>query len=620
MLYRSLFALSAVAFALSFLPPNSTHAGNTWFLFDQSLSSGASRPLSDYSTLPGFPLDEWAAASSHDRVRVFPTEQFSNSSDLSLALAAMSQRLVPSDRLYVVSDGRALSKIEDDVLEGVDIVHLQSPTFGVVRHIQCPTFFAGQSSLQVDILLHDNLTIPLQFAVESQHEMLTVPRFDFLQENHLQLTLRPLSSNKDFEFDITLNGEIVEHFVVAHTQLPPLKLLTPPVSAQQLQELLASGVSCVVEYPTASSIDAVAKQYRAFTSQRESRPTVICLLDVSGSMEGAGLDQAIRALQDIGKDEGAVNIQVIPFSSTLQHPLTNLAELKSIQAFGATDIGNALEQLSTLDYSPRQIVILSDGQSKAPSSGWRPLVQKLFAETPISVLPCSADAQLESLEQLGSLVTEGHLSERLRAEVDRAALRNHSMGHLQGANFFDLAKQFLLKTAHIVFALNPRSNALYFDEQGNPLVAVDIYSKARLFSVAGTCDSEALRQLAGIENSMRQHKKLRRTNDGLLIYSSVIPSVKQHEYLREVRLVDATASQNLYIADIDPSEIVVVGGVGLDRALYLQPRVSLEFSASSQRFTAWLESRSLANKEFNILALFCALSLFLAGYFVYHRN
>tara|TARA_B110000438_G_scaffold223321_1_gene216873 strand:- start:1035 stop:2633 length:1599 start_codon:yes stop_codon:yes gene_type:complete len=532
----------------------------------------------------------------------------------------MSQLLVPSDRLYVVSDGRALSKIEDDVLEGVDVVHLQSPTSGVVRHIQCPTFFAGQSSLQVDILLHDNLVIPLQFAVESQHEMLTAPRFDFLQENHLQLTLRPLTSNKDFEFDITLNGEIVEHFVVAHTQLPPLKLLTPPVSAHQLQELLASGVSCVVEYPTASSIDAVAKQYRAFASYRESRPTVICLLDVSGSMEGAGLDQAIRALQAIGKDEGAVNIQVIPFSSTLQQPVTNLAELENIQAFGATDIGNALEQLSTLDYSPRQIVILSDGQSKVPSSGWRPLVQKLFAETPISVLPCSADAQLESLEQLGSLVTGGHLPERLRAQVDRAALRNHSVGHLQGANFFDLAKQFLLKTAHIVFALNPRSNALYFDEQGNPLVAVDIYSKARLFSVAGTCDSEAFRQLAEIENSMRQYKKLRRTNDGLLIYSSVIPIVKQHEYLREVRLVDAAASQNLYIADIDPSEIVIVGGVGLDRALYLQPRVSLEFSASPQPFAAWLESRSLANKEFNILALFCALSLFLAGYFVYHRN
>ncbi|MCX8266930.1 MAG: hypothetical protein OTI37_04885, partial [Planctomycetota bacterium] len=97
MLYRSLFALSAVAFALSFLPPNSTHARNTWFLFDQSLSAGASRPLSDYSALPGFPLDEWAEASSHDRVRAFPAEQFSDSSDLSLALAGMSQLLVPSD-------------------------------------------------------------------------------------------------------------------------------------------------------------------------------------------------------------------------------------------------------------------------------------------------------------------------------------------------------------------------------------------------------------------------------------------------------------------------------------------------------------------------------------------
>ena len=620
MLYRLLFALSAVAFALSFLPPNSTHARNTWFLFDQSFSAGASRPLSDYSALPGFPLDEWAEASSHDRVRVFPAEPFSDSSDLSLALAAMSQLLVPSDRLYVVSDGRALSKIGDNVLQGVDIVHLQSPTFGVVRHIQCPTFFAGQSSLQVDILLHDNLATTLQFAVESQQQMSAAPRFDFLQENHLQLTLQPLASNKDFEFDISLNGEVVEHFVVAHTQLPPLKLLTPPVSAQQLQELLASGVSCVVEYPTASSIHLVADQYRAFTSPRESRPTVICLLDVSGSMEGAGLEQAIGALQAIGKDEGAVRIQVIPFSSTLQEPLTTLAELKSIQAFGATNIGNALEQLRALDYSPRQIVILSDGQSKTPLGGWRPLVQKLFAEIPISVLPCSVDAQFESLEDLGSLVTDGHLSERLRAQIDRAALRNHSVGHLQGENFFDLAKQFFLKTAHIVFALNPRSNALYFDEQGNPMVTVDIYSKARLFSVAGTCDSDAFRQLAEIEKGMRHHKKLRRTNDGLLIYSSAIPGVRQHEHSCEVRLVDASADQNLYVADIDPSEIVVVSGIGLDRALYLQPRVSLEFSASTQPFTSWLESRSLANKEFNIFALFCALSLFLAGYFVYHRN
>jgi len=434
------------------------------------------------------------------------------------------------------------------------------------------------------------------------------------------LTLQPLASNKIFEFDITLNGEIVEHFVVAHTQLPPLKLLTPPVNALQLHGLLESGVSCVVEYPTASSINLVAEQYRAFTSPRQLRPTVICLLDVSGSMDGAGLDQAIGALQDIGNDEGAVKIQVIPFSSALQQPLTDLSELKVLRAFGATDIGNALNQLSALNYSLQKIVILSDGQSKSPSSGWRPLVQKLFADIPISVLPCSADAQLESLEQLGDIVTEGNLSERLLAQLDNAALRNYSAGHLQGANFFDLAKQFLLKTAHLTFALNPRSNALYFDEQSNPLVAVDIYSNARLFSVAGACDSDAFLQLAEIEKCMLQHKKLRRTNDGLLIYSDNIPSVRQQENWSEVRLIDASAEQNLYMAYIDQSESMVVNGIGLDRALYLQSRVSSEFSASPQPFTAWLESRSSAPKEYNVFALFCALSLFLAGYFVYHRN
>jgi hypothetical protein len=620
MIYRSLFALSAVALALSFLLPNSTHARNTWFLFDQSLSAGANRPLSDYSELQGFPMQEWADASSHDRVRVFPAKQFSGSSDLSLALAAMSQLLVPSDRLYVVSDGRALSKIGDNLLQGVDVIHLQSPSFGVVRHIQCPDFFAGQSSLQVDILLHDNLATTLQFAVESQQQMSAAPRFDFLQEDHLQLTLQPLASNQDFEFDITLNGEIVEHFVVAHTQLPPLKLLTPPVNVLELQELLKSGVSCVVEYPTASSINLIAEQYRAFTSHRQSRPTVICLLDVSGSMDGAGLDQAIGALQEMGNDEGAVKIQVIPFSSVLQQPLTDLGDLTNIQAFGSTDIGNALNQLSVLNYSPQKIVILSDGQSKEPSSGWRPLVQRLFADIPISVLPCSADAQLESLEQLGAIVTEGNLSERLLAQLDSAALRNHSVGHLQGANFFDLATQFFLKTAHIIFDLNSRSNALYFDEQGNPLVAVDIYSNARLFSLAGACDAEAFRQLAEIEKSMRQHKRLRRTNDGLLIYSQDIPSVRQQDNWREVRLVDASAQENLYMADINQSEVVVVNGIGLDRALYLQPRVSSEFSSSAQPFALWLASRSSANKEFNIFVLFCALCLFLAGYFVYHRN
>ncbi|MDE0585171.1 MAG: hypothetical protein OSB63_00955 [Planctomycetota bacterium] len=620
MIYRLLFALSAVAFALSFLPSNSTYVRNTWFLFDQSLSAGAARPLSDYSALQDFPIEEWADASSHDRVRVFPTEQFSDSSDLALALAAMSQLLVPTDRLYVVSDGRALSKIKDDILPGVDIVHLHSPAFGVVRHIQCPTFFAGQSSLQVDILLHDNLATTLQFTVESEQQMSAAPRFDFLQENHLRLTLQPLASNKYFEFDIILNGEIVEHFVVAHTQLPPLKLLTPPVNFQQLQELLGSGVSCVVEYPTASSINLVAEQYRAFTSHRQSQPTVICLLDVSGSMDGAGLDQAIRALQAIGNDQASVKIQVIPFSSALQQPLADLEDLTGIQAFGSTDIGNALKQLSVLDYSPRKIVILSDGQSKAPSSGWRPLVQKLFAEIPISVLPCSADARLESLEQLGDIVSDGNLSERLLAQLDSAVLRNDSVGNLQGANFFDLAKQFLLKEPHIIFDLNSRSNALYFDEQGSPVVAVDIYSNARLFSVAGTCDSEAFLQLAEIEKSMRHHNKLRRTNDGLLIYSHDVPSIWQLDNWREVRLVDASAQQNLYIADIDQSEIVAVSGIGLDRALYLQPLVSSEFSASTQPFTAWLERRYSVPKEFNIFALFCALSLFLAGYFVYHRK
>jgi len=620
MSHRWWFALSAMALALSLLLPAQAPTGNSWFLFDQSPSSGGPRAIGEYLEFVDLPLDEWAMASSHDRVRVFPSTQLTESNDLAVALRAIAPQLQSSDRLYVVSDGRVLSPLATDILHGVDIVHYEIDSAAVVRHIQCPSFFDGQSKLQVDILLHDKSAANIQFGVNTEQSMLAAPRFVAFSDKHLQLTLSPAAATADFEFDLLLNGDLFEHFVVRYTQLPPLKLLTPPFEQQQLQQLLDSGVSCVVEYPTAAAVHYVAPPYRAFDISQQQLPSVVCLLDVSGSMGSGGLTQAVAALYAASKNELAVDLKIIPFSSSLQQPLSRFEELSQIQAFGPTDVTQVLHQLSQENYAPQQIIILSDGQSEVPPGGWRPLVKELFVDTPIVVLPCSQGAHLQSLAQLGDLVAEHDLAQSLLQQLDSAAMRLSSVGRLRSADFVDLEKQFSLSSAYNVFDANSRSNVLYADDQHNPLLTVDYFGDTRLYSVAGKCDQDALAQISDIEQRVQQQKRWRFSADGLMIYSGNVPYVTQGLSPCQVRLIDATADNNLFIVDVDPSQSVELHQKDGQQAISIRPRVAAEFAASAQTFQFWLEQRSDGKSDIHIFALFCALLLFLGGYFVYYRS
>jgi len=94
MSHRWWFALSAMALALSLLLPAQAPTGNSWFLFDQSPSSGGPRAIGEYLEFVDLPLDEWAMASSHDRVRVFPSTQLTESNDLAVALRAIAPQLI----------------------------------------------------------------------------------------------------------------------------------------------------------------------------------------------------------------------------------------------------------------------------------------------------------------------------------------------------------------------------------------------------------------------------------------------------------------------------------------------------------------------------------------------
>ena len=621
MLHRLLFCLSvfALLMAMNVVAPE-TDSHQPWFLFDSSPSIKNVGSIADYNELVSIPQHHLDAAIRAKQVRTFPDPNWLDNADLSLALNKLSSEVPPGSTSYIVSDGRALSQIDNNVLPAVNVIGLNIVNKQPIRHIQCPTFFDGNSKIKVDIFLNDSAGDSLAFSVNTRHQLLARPRFDYLSPNHVQLELHPANGSTDFEFEVFVDKDLVQSFQVKQNALPQIKVLRHPIDMAELQLLLESQISCAVEYPAPSSIHKVSAPYNPFKIKQHQKPSIVCLLDISGSMDGAGLLAAKNALAKALAAEQGVELIVYPFNTALQNPVVKFSDIDKLSAFGGTDFGQALTQLSKITTNPKRIFVLSDGDFKTPTTGWRRQLHELFPNVLVRVLPCSDAAQLSTLKQIGQIAQGLTLPDRLQSQIDESLEFGNSNGRLLHRQFFEASSVFDVDSSYPIFAALKSSNVLYADDKNNPLLCIDYFGNARLYSIAGKIGSRQQRQLAAIEQAISKQKKWRSTANGLLINSVSMPAVFQNGSACQVHLVDASNNGNLFLAEVSALSAAELHFPELSQAVLAQPRIGIEFASSPKPYFRWLDKRLQGNQQLNILLLFLALGLFLLGYFVYHRK
>jgi hypothetical protein len=615
-MHKVLFSLSLLALGLALFPLENSQS-KAWFLFDHSASAGGQYSVDSLSELPAGP---WTSAALENRIRTFPSE-WCESDDLSVALSKIVKEVPAQASLFVVTDGRALTPLDVKSLADVKLKHLPAPR-KLIRHVACPKYLDGKSALRLNVLFGEQVD-PLRHSVSivSESPMSADPVFNYLQEDQLQISLFPALDSGSFEFELLVDDIIHDTFQVLVADLPTITKVDFPIQAESLQALLDSGISCVIEYPTTMALNEVPAEYRQFAPATENLPLVICLLDVSGSMDGQPIEQAISALKTVTTQQHNVRLLIYPFSSRLHAPLNSIGDIDSLRPFGATDLSKVFAEAAALHPNVKALLLLSDGQSSVPVGGWQPQLAELYPKTDIVAMPCSESPHLESLQQIGRVEQQGNLLKRIQQAIEASAKKIDNSVHLLKPNFLSLADKFdLALVKHHVFESAPNSAVLYRDSDLNPVVVVRDFSTARLYSVAAAVDDNQLSQLSLIESQFSKQKKWILSFDGVFVYSPSIPEIDQDGAACNVRLIDASDSESLYFASIDPLKAVRIRQTRAAEPYLVNSQSSSEFVASSLPFVSLCASQEIHSAKLNAFPFFVSLLLFLGAYFVYHRK
>jgi hypothetical protein len=611
-----LLIVAAISFVLAFWLPNIKTNADTWVLIDESQSCGGSISEQDLGLIPQQLLQRALLA---NKLRSFPSPWL-KSSDLGTALNKISREASNGDKLLVLSDGRSLSAI-NDTFDDLHISHIPAPG-PQIRHVAAPQFYDGKSSLSVNIYLAQDVVVTddLSLAVESEKPLFAPSEFVSLRPDLVQLRLYPAPSASSFEFKLLVNSQLHSTHAVLNQSLPAITKLTPPFEAAEVRRLLNSGISCVIEYPKLTSLSQVPQQWRMFKPKSDKSTIVYCLLDMSGSMDGNGLADAVSALHEIAQQHLGVELHVYPFNSTLHKRLTPLDELSSLSPFGPTNLSLSLEQLSTQAPGLERLIVLSDGNATPPQQGWQQFIAAKFAAATVMVVACSDNAQTQSLSELGLVIDDTNLIARLQSALDHVSPK--VVGKLSAAtnSFYTIPDALSSNPDGIPIFGVEAGHTLYQNQDADPALLLSQYGEANLFSIAGAVNHDQLQQIAFIDNSIREQRPWKLDGNQLQIYSSTPPVLTQNNRPIATRLVDASDDQLLFESQIDPTIPVFYQADTGQPALKINPNCDVEFSADYGPFFELISYHQARHSEFNIFYYFLALSLFLVALFVYHHK
>lgn len=546
-----LLAVLALSCWVASVWPQGMLGGETWILLDRSPSMGAEPPLEEWLKEAELDLATWRKTVTKKRVVSFPHPKGLATADLGEAMRLMRAKVRSGDHLIVRSDGRNLGPLPDaNAWNGIRITHVPPAPQPRFHQVIAPASWpAGSHGLWIRLRIADADLPNGTLDVTDASKQVT----DLDLQNHgdgwLALRLR-CAEVPDRPMELRLSWQ--EEAGIARTNLRlaapsdrQVRWVEPDADPAFLQQQLQQGAVLVMADPGVSAWQALPESLAVFAprTEQEGRPIWV-LLDVSGSMEGAALEEARVALAGLLNSRQDGPLQVVPFQQGLLETLTlretaDLATLDALQAFGPTDLALALQELAPRLVGPQVLVVLSDGAADRKEVDWTALLQEALPETRVFCLPTGPKAEIDFLAGLGEVVSEGSMEERLDQ-----VLRTLQEAPLEPVfatedHRFPLPERWLPLAEHPAWQAADGAQVLLQDAQARAYLGIRRVGPGLLIGIADRRDAALEPLIQGLEQAFRSPMRDGWVGSRFLIHSSEAPPiVHQGDRRLEVRMRD----------------------------------------------------------------------------------
>lgn len=443
---------------------------------------GAEPDLESWLAQIDLSLEDWQTAVRKQRVISFPNADGTLSPDLSTALHFMRGELAPPDRLIIRTDGRALSPLPDanawaDIEVQVVTSHKQ-PRF---HQVLAPSTWPEHGDLWVRIRMLDANLLEGNLEVRDVSQQIT--SLEILNQGDAWFALRLHCASVPTDA-MELQLRWIDPNGRASTSmrlLPPgshaiasLPLNTPP---DVIHRRLLNGEVLVLASPDYLAWRNLPADLQIFSPQsNEEEQALFVLLDVSGSMEGAGLAEARVAIEQLQSSWTSGPLWVVPFGQDLMDGIrldepAGQQPFDDLRAFGPTNLSKALNHLMEQLAPDQPLLILSDGATGEPDLPWDRILEdrapgKLFC------LPTGPDADWEFLSGLGEVLTEGNLVSRLDQALSQLQSSENLPVRPTARASFPLPSFWKPSQEHPRWQVVPGAEALLSDRSENVYLAV----------------------------------------------------------------------------------------------------------------------------------------------------
>ena len=650
---KYLFFASGILLVSAFVVPPYFNS-KTFFLFDQSLSMGEARDMSYWSEQPGFPLKEWAEISKKNDINgnndiySFPSEKTYggynlNTSDLSKALHALyffpdhfgRSKIRAGDKLYVISDGRALSPFSDgQEWKNINVVWVK-PTFESDKiELVLPRVAFSDRSVSVDIFGSGVAEIDFELqAATNNLELLESFSFGLDHKRIRFFVSQNLFSQDASEFDRRLGfqlkkgKEAIADWDMEILLNPSIRPFSKPFDWKTIRECLNGGESVLLQYSDIESLlqTPLDLQLFSFSHNPEHYFDHLFLLDVSGSMEedGAFLE-AVSALQEL-RDSLSVNFQINTFSNRVNSgfSLSNISELLNIRPYGPTDIIKVIQELGSEDSEYKRIkriFLLSDGKYSIKGADLAAELEKYLPNVELLVLPCGKSANLSALESWGPVISSSKsLSESLKEVVGETISPDNSGPVYRVDNVGWNLPEKLSFSSNRLSSLDVRKNgtALMQEVNGDASLAVKVFPYAQLYASNSVLPEGIISKVAEIDGAFLARDVGAWFGEYYYVNSESIPILIQFGEEVRPQLVSATSNEALWRFPAKAYAEFDLTLDGIEQKVF--PVVQSEYLASTQYFSDWLAAREKEEPFLNFFLFRLSWLIFIVAFCLYYR-
>ncbi|MFK5955858.1 MAG: VWA domain-containing protein [Planctomycetota bacterium] len=601
MKFPHLLFVAALILWIGSIWPGHLRSGDTWILLDRSPSMGLEPDLETWLEQSGLNLDEWKLAVRKQRVLSFPNPHGIATTDLAEALRQMREKLSPPDRLIVRTDGRALSAFSDpESWAGIEVLWVPPLAQPQFHQILAPSTWPAQGDVWI--------------RVRMQNADLASGKLDFLDASH-QITALEILNQGDAWFALHLScaqtptqtlrlqlrwteagGQATTSLRILAQGREELNLIPSNTAVDVIRRRLAQGEVLVVASADFLSWKNLPADLKLFESkpETETKPLWV-LLDVSGSMEGRGLEEARAALAQLRSSWNVGPIYVVPFQQSLLDTISlstaeAATQLDQLSAFGPTHLAEALQSLAPKLQGSHALLILSDGAAGTPDLNWESFLQQTLPEVRVFCLPTGPDAEWDFLAGLGEVLLQGEIQDRL----------NQVLGELQNGGLapvlplhpssFPLPDSWQPEVEHPAWAFASGAEGLMQDSMEQAYLAVRRVGAGLLIGLADTYSPRHQQLLGPIQAQFHSPGHSGWVSGRFLVQDSPqAPRCFQDHALLEVHLVEASSPliwQVPFASPLKPVEVWFENGTHWTAAALTSP----EFGVPPKLWISWLEN------------------------------